>query len=143
MILPALFFYLFAGICVASAVMVIVSRNPVHSVLFLILAFVNASGLFVLMGAEFLGMVLIFVYVGAVATLFLFVIMMLDVDFTELRSGFLEYLPIGLVMGGVFLAGLLLGGGGWGIHGGVGQSVIAGRPQKVRHNQAARRDAYT
>ena len=98
MILPALFFYLFAGICVASAVMVIVSRNPVHSVLFLILAFVNASGLFVLMGAEFLGMVLIFVYVGAVATLFLFVIMMLDVDFAELREGFLDYLPIGLVL---------------------------------------------
>ena len=103
MILPALFFYLFAGICVASAVMVIASRNPVHSVLFLILAFVNAAGLFVLMGAEFLGMVLIFVYVGAVATLFLFVIMMLDVDFTELRSGFLEYLPIGLVIGAIVL----------------------------------------
>ena len=102
MMLPALFFYLFAGICVASAVMVIVSRNPVHSVLFLILAFVNASGLFMLMGAEFLAMVLVFVYVGAVATLFLFVIMMLDVDFTELREGFIEYLPIGLVIGGDF-----------------------------------------
>ena len=101
MILPALFFYLFAGICVASAVMVIVSRNPVHSVLFLILAFVNASGLFVLMGAEFLAMILIVVYVGAVAVLFLFVIMMLDVDFTELREGFSDYLPIGLVIGAV------------------------------------------
>ena len=100
MILPALFFYLFAGVCVASAVMVIVSRNPVHSVLFLILAFVNASGLFVLMGAEFLAMILIVVYVGAVAVLFLFVIMMLDVDFAELREGFIEYLPIGLVIGG-------------------------------------------
>jgi NADH-quinone oxidoreductase subunit J len=108
MILPALFFYLFASVCVASAVMVIVSRNPVHSVLYLILAFVNASGLFVLMGAEFLGMMLIVVYVGAVAVLFLFVIMMLDVDFTELREGFLEYLPIGLVIGGIFLAELLL-----------------------------------
>ena len=105
MILPALFFYLFAGICVASAVMVIVSRNPVHSVLFLILAFVNASGLFVLMGAEFLAMILVVVYVGAVAVLFLFVIMMLDVDFAELREGFLEYLPIGLVIGAVFLDG--------------------------------------
>src|SRR5258706_13980696 len=113
MILPALFFYLFAGICVASAVMGIVSRNPVHSVLFLILAFVNASGLFVLMGAEFLGMVLIFVYVGAVATLFLFVIMLLDVDFTELRQGLLEDLPLVLVIGGIFLAELFLGGGGW------------------------------
>src|SRR5438876_4233805 len=108
MILPALFFYLFAGVCVASAVMVIVSRNPVHSVLYLILAFVNASGLFVLMGAEFLGMMLIVVYVGAVAVLFLFVIMMLDVNFTELREGILEYLPVGLVMDGVVLAELLL-----------------------------------
>ena len=108
MILPALFFYLFSGVCVASAVMVIVSRNPVHSVLFLILAFVNASGLFMLMGAEFLAMILVVVYVGAVAVLFLFVIMMLDVDFTELREGFLEYLPIGLVIGAIFLAELLL-----------------------------------
>ena len=92
MILPALFFYLFAAVCVASAVMVIVSRNPVHSVLFLILAFVNAAGLFILMGAEFLGMMLIVVYVGAVAVLFLFVIMMLDVDFVELREGFAVHL---------------------------------------------------
>src|SRR5216684_2110119 len=113
MILPALFFYLFAGVCVASAVMVIVSRNPVHSVLFLILAFVNASGLFVLMGAEFLAMVLVFVYVGAVAVLFLFVIMMLDVDFTELREGFSDYLPIGLVIGAVFFFELFLIVGYW------------------------------
>src|SRR3569832_619877 len=113
MILPALFFYLFAGVCVASAVMVIVSRNPVHSVLFLILAFVNASGLFVLIGAEFLAMILVVVYVGAVAVLFLFVIMMLDVDFTELREGFIEYLPIGLVIGGIFLVELLLVGVCW------------------------------
>src|SRR5258705_2301227 len=135
MIVPALFFYLFAGICVASAVMVIVSRNPVHSVLFLILAFVNASGLFVLMGAEFLGMVLIFVYVGAVATLFLFVIMMLDVDFTELREGFLEYLPIGLVIGGIFLAELLLVGGGWGIHAGLARSITAAIPHNGSHTE--------
>jgi NADH-quinone oxidoreductase subunit J len=108
MILHALFFYLFAGVCVASAFMVIVSRNPVHSVLFLILAFVSASGLFVLMGAEFLAMILIIVYVGAVAVLFLFVIMMLDVDFDQLREGFIEYLPIGVVIGGIFLFELLL-----------------------------------
>src|SRR3979409_1366556 len=107
MMLPALFFYLFAGICVASAVMVIVSRNPVHSVLFLILAFVNASGLFVLLGAEFLAMILVVVYVGAVVVLFLVVIMMLDVDFPELREGFLEYVPIGLRLGRVLLDGLL------------------------------------
>src|SRR5213078_4851818 len=111
--IAALFFYLFAGVCVASAVMVIVSRNPVHSVLYLILAFVNASGLFVLMGAEFLAMILVVVYVGAVAVLFLFVIMMLDVDFAQLREGFIEYVPIGLLIGAVFLAELLLVAGGW------------------------------
>ena len=108
MIFPALFFYLFAGVCVASAVMVIVSRNPVHSVLFLILAFVNAAGLFVLLGAEFLAMILVIVYVGAVAVLFLFVVMMLDVDFTALRQGFLDYLPIGGVIGIVFFIELVM-----------------------------------
>src|ERR1700753_1834983 len=113
LVLPALFFYLFAGILVASAVMVIVSRNPVHSVLYLILAFVNASGLFILMGAEFLAMILVVVYVGGVPVLFLFVIMMLDVDFAELREGFLEYLPIGLVIGGIFLFELLQTVGFW------------------------------
>ena len=115
MIVAALFFYLFAGVCVASAfmVMVIAAKNPVHSVLFLILAFVNAAGLFVLMGAEFLAMILVVVYVGAVAVLFLFVVMMLDVDFAELRQGFLQYLPIGALVGVVFLVELLLVVGGW------------------------------
>jgi NADH-quinone oxidoreductase subunit J len=107
MILQAIFFYLFAGMCIASAIMVIAARNPVHSVLFLILAFVNAAGLFVLMGAEFLAMILIVVYVGAVAVLFLFVVMMLDVDFAELRHGFLNYLPVGFVVGGILLAELI------------------------------------
>jgi NADH-quinone oxidoreductase subunit J len=143
MILPALFFYLFAGVCVASAVLVIVSRNPVHSVLFLILAFVSASGLFVLMGAEFLGMLLVFVYVGAVATLFLFVIMMLDVDFTELREGFLEYLPIGLLIGAVFLAELLLIGGGWVINAGVAKSITAAIPTNVSNTEALGLVLYT
>jgi NADH-quinone oxidoreductase subunit J len=143
MILAALFFYLFAGICVASAVMVIVSRNPVHSVLFLILAFVNASGLFILMGAEFLGMVLVFVYVGAVATLFLFVIMMLDVDFTELREGFLEYLPIGLVIGGIFLFELLLTVGFWVINPGVTKSITAAIPANVSNTEALGLVLYT
>src|ERR1700761_5431989 len=115
MIIQAIFFYLFAGVTVASAVMVISSRNPVHSVLFLILAFVNAAGLFVLLGAEFLAMILIVVYVGAVAVLFLFVVMMLDVDFTELRRGFLNYLPIGALIGIVLLAELLILVGGWAI----------------------------
>jgi NADH-quinone oxidoreductase subunit J len=143
MILPALFFYLFAGVCVASAVMVIVSRNPVHSVLFLILAFVNASGLFVLMGAEFLAMILIVVYVGAVAVLFLFVIMMLDVDFTELREGFIEYLPIGLVIGGVFLAELLLVGGSWVISPNVAKSITAAIPANVSNTEALGLVLYT
>src|SRR5215510_10649741 len=108
MIIPALFFYLFSAVCVAAAFMVIAAKNPVHSVLFLILAFVNASGLFVLMCADFLAMILIVVYVGAVAVLFLFVVMMLDVDFAELRQGFLSYLPIGGLIGLVFLVELLL-----------------------------------
>src|SRR2546428_10205282 len=95
MILPAIFFYLFAGTCVAAAFMVIASKNPVHSVLFLILAFVNAAGLFILLGAEFLAMILVIVYVGAVAVLFLFLVMMLDVGFAQLRQGFFPYLPIG------------------------------------------------
>ena len=107
MILHAIFFYVFACACIASAIMVIASRNPVHSVLFLIFAFVNAAGLFVLLGAEFLAMILIVVYVGAVAVLFLFVVMMLDVDFAELRQGLLNYLPAGVIVGGVLLAELV------------------------------------
>ncbi len=106
--LPAIFFYLFSAVTVGSAFMVIASRNPVHSVLFLILAFVNASGLFMLAGAEFLAMLLIVVYVGAVAVLFLFVVMMLDVDFAELREGFLQYLPVGMLVGMIVLIELLM-----------------------------------
>jgi len=143
MILTALFFYLFAGVCVASAVMVIVSRNPVHSVLYLILAFVNASGLFILLGAEFLGMMLIVVYVGAVAVLFLFVIMMLDVDFVELREGFLEYLPIGLVIGGIFLVELLLVAGGWVINPGTVKQITAAIPTNVSNTEALGLVLYT
>lgn len=104
----AAFFYLFSIVLVGSAFMVIVSRNPVHSVLYLILAFVNAAGLFLLMGAEFLAMILIVVYVGAVAVLFLFVVMMLDVDFAELRQGFLSYLPFGASVGLLVLVELVL-----------------------------------
>jgi NADH-quinone oxidoreductase subunit J len=128
MILPALFFYLFAGICIASAFMVISARNPVHSVLFLILAFVNAAGLFLLMGAEFLALILIVVYVGAVAVLFLFVVMMLDVDFAELRQGFLQYLPVGAVIGAIFLAELILVVGAWTIAPDVPQAITAPIP---------------
>jgi len=143
MILPALFFYVFASVCVASAVMVIVSRNPVHSVLYLILAFVNASGLFILMGAEFLGMMLIVVYVGAVAVLFLFVIMMLDVDFVELREGFMQYLPVGLVIGGIFVFELLLVVGGWAINPSVTKNITAAIPANISNTEALGLVLYT
>ncbi|MEL6967320.1 MAG: NADH-quinone oxidoreductase subunit J [Pseudomonadota bacterium] len=112
MSVAALFFYLFATVTVASAFMVISSRNPVHSVLFLILAFFNSAGLFMLAGAEFLALILIVVYVGAVAVLFLFVVMMLDVDFAEMRQGFLKYLPIGGLVGLILAVELVLVLGG-------------------------------
>src|SRR5918997_6982185 len=121
----ALAFYMFAGVLIASGALVITSRNPVHSVLFLILAFFNAAGLFILLGAEFVAMILVVVYVGAVAVLFLFVVMMLDVDFTELREGFLQYLPIGAVVGCIFLAELLLVLGAWTIAPTVPHSITA------------------
>lgn len=108
MALTAIFFYLFATLALASATMVIVAKNPVHAVLFLILTFFNAAGLFVLLGAEFLAMLLVIVYVGAVAVLFLFVVMMLDVDFAELRAGFIKNAPVGLIVGGVVLTELVL-----------------------------------
>ena len=145
MIITAIFFYLFAGICVASAVMVIASRNPVHSVLFLILAFVNAAGLFVLMGAEFLAMILIVVYVGAVAVLFLFVVMMLDVDFAELGRGVLNYLPIGGLIGAILLAELLVVVGGWAIGPNVMGAITAPIPPAgdVNNTQAIGLVLYT
>jgi NADH-quinone oxidoreductase subunit J len=108
MILQPILFYLFAAAAVGAGVMVVAARNPVHSVLFLILAFFNTAGLFILIGAEFLAMILVIVYVGAVAVLFLFVVMMLDIDFTELRSGFVRYLPIGALVGLILLAELIL-----------------------------------
>jgi NADH-quinone oxidoreductase subunit J len=113
MIIQGLAFYMLAAVAVASAVMVISARNPVHSVLFLILAFFNAAGLFVLLGAEFIAMILVVVYVGAVAVLFLFVVMMLDISFTELRQGFLQYLPVGALVGIVLLVELLTVIAGW------------------------------
>ena len=105
--LSALFFYLFATVCIGAAFMVVAAKNPVHGVLFLILAFFNAAGLFVLLGAEFLAMILVVVYVGAVLVLFLFVVMMLDVDFAELRAGFLKFLPVGAIIGLVLLVELV------------------------------------
>ena len=106
--LTAIFFYLFSVVAILSASMVIIARNPVHAVLFLILTFFNAAGLFVLLGAEFLAMLLVIVYVGAVAVLFLFVVMMLDVDFAELRAGFIKNAPLGALIGGLVLAELIL-----------------------------------
>ena len=123
-VLPALFFYLFAIVTVGSAFMVIASRNPVHSVLFLILAFVNSAGLFLLAGAEFLALLLIVVYVGAVAVLFLFVVMMLDVDFAELRDGFLQYLPVGGLVAFIVLAELLMVLGSWVLAPGAGVEAV-------------------
>jgi len=143
MIVAALFFYLFAGLCIASAVMVIAAKNPVHSVLFLIMAFVNAAGLFVLMGAEFLAMILIVVYVGAVAVLFLFVVMMLDVDFVELKQGALQYLPVGIVIGGIFLAELLLVVGSWVVGPGIPQAIASKIPANVSNTEALGLVLYT
>ncbi len=111
--IASLAFYLFAGILIASAAMVVTSRNPVHAVLFLILAFFNASALFLLAGAEFLAMTLVIVYVGAVAVLFLFVVMMLDVNFVQLREGFQRYLPVGATIGVVLLGELVMVLGNW------------------------------
>jgi NADH-quinone oxidoreductase subunit J len=112
-VIQAAIFYLFAFVVCASALMVIVARNPVHSVLWLILAFFNAAGLFLVIGAEFLAMILVIVYVGAVAVLFLFVVMMLDIDFTRMRAGFARYLPFGLLVGLILLVELILVGALW------------------------------
>ncbi len=129
MILQTIMFYVFSVVVVASGVMVVASRNPVHSVLFLILAFFNSAGLFLLAGAEFLAMILVIVYVGAVAVLFLFVVMMLDIDFAELRSGFMRYLPIGALIGLILLAELVLVFGSWAIAPGVAGLEAARLPE--------------
>ena len=111
--MSVILFYIFATVIVCSAVMVVAARNPVHAILFLILAFLNASGIFLLAGAEFLALILAIVYVGAVAVLFLFVVMMLDVDFARLRQGMVRHLPLGLVVGLIFLAELSLLATAW------------------------------
>jgi NADH-quinone oxidoreductase subunit J len=143
--IQAIVFYIFAGIMVASGAMVISARNPVHSVLFLILAFFNAAGLFVLMGAEFLAMILVVVYVGAVAVLFLFVVMMLDIDFEALREGFLKYAPIGAAIGLVLLAELVLVGGAWIFSPDAAQALglPIPDPAKVSNTHALGRILYT
>jgi NADH-quinone oxidoreductase subunit J len=145
MTVTAAFFYLFATITVASGFMVIASRNPVQSVLFLILAFVNAAGLFLMMGAEFLAMILVIVYVGAVAVLFLFVVMMLDVDFAELRQGFLQYLPVGGLIGIVFFLELVLVIGTYMVEPGLVRSpaVPIPSPEVMTNTQALGQVLYT
>ncbi|MEX2628574.1 MAG: NADH-quinone oxidoreductase subunit J [Tistlia sp.] len=144
MIVQALVFYLFAAIVVASGVMVIASRNPVHSVLFLILAFFNAAGLFVLLGAEFLAMILVVVYVGAVAVLFLFVVMMLDVDVAQLRQGFLQYLPVGALVGLILLVELGMVVGAWAIspEAGAAARLPIPPPEQVTNTEALGRVLY-
>ncbi len=141
--IAALFFYLFSALCVASGVMVIASRNPVHSVLFLILCFFNAAGLFILLGAEFLAMILVVVYVGAVAVLFLFVVMMLDVDFVELRQGMLNYLPVGGTIGLIVLVELALVVGGWAIDPAGVKTMASPTPAGVSNTEALGRILYT
>lgn len=139
----ALAFYLFSAIVVVSGLMVVTAKNPVHSVLWLILAFFNAAGLFVLLGAEFLAMILVVVYVGAVAVLFLFVVMMLDINFEELRKGFASYLPIGLLVAGVLLVELVLVGGAWSISDTAELARRAPAPEGIGNTQALGALIYT
>ncbi|MCH8238615.1 MAG: NADH-quinone oxidoreductase subunit J [Proteobacteria bacterium] len=145
MLIADAFFYLFATITVGAAVMVISARNPVHAVLFLILAFVSSAGIFILLGAEFLAFILVVVYVGAVAVLFMFVVMMLDVDFTELRSGFLSYLPVGALIGIILLAELILVLGSWVITPEVAAHVATPTPPltEISNTEALGRVLYT
>ncbi|MFI4999576.1 MAG: NADH-quinone oxidoreductase subunit J [Reyranellales bacterium] len=145
MLLQALAFYVFAAIVMVSGAMVVVSRNPVYSVLFLILAFFNAAALFVLIGAEFIAMILVIVYVGAVAVLFLFVVMMLDINLTELREGFLKYLPIGALIGIVLFFEILFGLGVLGGAPGTVASLSHGgvQPVAVDNTRAIGRVLYT
>jgi NADH-quinone oxidoreductase subunit J len=137
------FFYLFSVVAIASAVMVISARNPVHSVLFLILCFFNAAGLFILLGAEFLAMILVVVYVGAVAVLFLFVVMMLDVDFVELRQGMLNYLPVGGVIGLIVLGELILAGSTFLIDPGSLRTTGSPTPAGITNTEALGQILYT
>ncbi len=143
MIIQALAFYLFASIALAAGVMVISARNPVHSVLFLILAFFNSAGLFVLMGAEFLAMIMIVVYVGAVAVLFLFVVMMLDINFAEMRQGFLQYLPLGGLVGLILVVELLLVLGTWAVAPEATAVIPIQPPVQASNTQALGEVIYT
>jgi NADH-quinone oxidoreductase subunit J len=137
------FFYLFSLAAIASSVLVITARNPVHSVLFLILCFFNAAGLFVLLGAEFLAMILVVVYVGAVAVLFLFVVMMLDVDFVEMREGMAQYLPIGATIGLILLVEMILLVGTWTISPDLIANATSPTADGITNTQAIGQILYT
>jgi NADH-quinone oxidoreductase subunit J len=141
--ITAILFYIFAAILIASAAMVVSSRNPVHSVLFLILAFFNAAALFLIAGAEFLAMILVIVYVGAVAVLFLFVVMMLDIDFAQLRGGFQRYLPVGATVGAVLFIELALVFGGWHIAPDTVKLHMSPAPATMSNTEALGRVLYT
>ncbi|MCB8881871.1 NADH-quinone oxidoreductase subunit J [Acidisoma cellulosilytica] len=143
MIFAQIFFYIFAAILIVSAVMVVTSRNPVHSVLFLILCFFNAAALFLIAGAEFLAFILLIVYVGAVAVLFLFVVMMLDIDFTELRAGVQRYAPIGAVVGIILLLELVMAVGGWKIAPAAAVLRMSPMPLGISNTDAIGRILYT
>jgi NADH-quinone oxidoreductase subunit J len=143
MLYDNLCFYVFAIVLVACAAMVVSARNPVHSVLFLIAAFFNAAVLFLLAGAEFLAFILVIVYVGAVAVLFLFVVMMLDVDFEQLRGGFQRYLPVGAALGALLLTELVIVMLGWPFHTAVSTLRFAPPPQGFTNTVALGRILYT
>lgn len=136
-------FYVMATITVASATMVISARNPVHSVLFLILCFFNAAGLFVLIGAEFLAMILVVVYVGAVAVLFMFVVMMLDINFVRMREGFLQYLPVGALVGLILAVELMMLGSGWALADGSTLVTLTGPEDGLTNTEALGNIVYT
>ncbi len=141
--LIAIAFYLFAAVTVASAVMVVASRNPVHSVLFLILAFFSAAGIFMIAGAEFLAMILVVVYVGAVAVLFLFVVMMLDIDIAELRQGVLDYVPLGALIGVIMLIEIGMALAAWSFAPEAGGAVAAAMPAGVSNTEAIGKVLYS
>jgi NADH-quinone oxidoreductase subunit J len=142
MLLTAIAFYLFSAVLIGAALMVIASRNPVHSVLFLILAFFSAAALFILLGAEFLALILLIVYVGAVAVLFLFVVMMLDVDFAELKQGVLQYLPLGGLVGVILAAELVLVGT-WALAPASRSRIPHAAPAHLTNTEAFGRVLYT
>jgi len=141
--IAGLAFYVFAAILIACATMVVTSRNPVHSVLYLILAFFNAAGLFLLAGAEFLAMILVIVYVGAVAVLFLFVVMMLDIDFAKMREGFQRYAPFGAIIGGILFLELVMVLGSWRFSGDAAELRLSPAPAGITNTEALGRILYT